>query len=603
MSINNNINGQLFDLPKSKSNIIKVIGVGGGGSNAVNYMFNSGIKGVDYIVCNTDAQALENSPVLNKIQLGINVTKGLGAGSNPEVGEKAAEESLEYISNILDTNTEMVFITAGMGGGTGTGAAPVIAKLAKEKGILTIGIVTIPYRFEGPRRNRQAMAGIEKLRKNVDSLIVINNNKLTEIYGDIGIEDNFTVVNEILLKGAKGMAEVISKHYLVNIDMEDARTVLQDGGTAIMGSAVGEGENRALEAVTNALNSPLLNDNRIVGAKNALTLIVYGTKQALQSEVSLILEYVQKEAGGSLDTDIIYGIGKDESLGEGIYVTVVATGFDTDQQHEILNNEHKKVIHVLDDNQPITHDLTRQTKPVVNQLSWGNNNSINQPQIDLKRDNISISDLFNTWVDCEILSAEQSFKIIEQPRPNFQESFTQPTIKERVQPQQTLVKPQSQPNREAPKAVLFELDEVHKATKRETPQPNERGEIFHNLGDYMDFEEELIKAKPMPTNERSNEFVVFTRKESDEMPTPNIEGQQMILFSDEDEKKNIDPVNSRISDVMTRRSDSLHKYNHKFGQTNNGYTDNNHSRISIGKDSSGEFQIRKNNSFLHDNVD
>ena len=264
-----------FDLPKNNSNVIKVIGVGGGGGNAINYMCKQGIKGVDFIICNTDSQALNNSPVPVKIQLGVNLTEGLGAGANPEVGRQAAQESQAEIEQILDSNTKMVFITAGMGGGTGTGAAPVIAEYAKSKNILTVGIVTMPFQFEGKVRMEQAMIGIEKLRKQVDSLIVINNNKLREVYGNLGFKSGFAKADEVLATASRGIAEVITNHYSLNIDLRDARTVLADSGTAIMGSSTASGENRAKDAVMAALDSPLLNDNKISGAKNVLLLIVF----------------------------------------------------------------------------------------------------------------------------------------------------------------------------------------------------------------------------------------------------------------------------------------------------------------------------------------
>ena len=268
-----------FDLPKNQSNVIKVIGVGGGGSNAINHMFQQGIKGVDFVICNTDSQALQNSGVPNKIQLGVNLTEGLGAGANPEIGESAAVESLEDIRRMLDTNTKMVFITAGMGGGTGTGAAPVIAKMAKEMDILTVGIVTIPFQFEGKMRNEQAQQGIEKLRKHVDSLIVINNNKLREVYGNLGFKAGFSKADEVLSTASRGIAEVITHHYTQNIDLRDAKTVLSNSGTAIMGSAEASGKTRAQEAIMKALDSPLLNDNKISGAKNVLLLIVSGSQE------------------------------------------------------------------------------------------------------------------------------------------------------------------------------------------------------------------------------------------------------------------------------------------------------------------------------------
>jgi cell division protein FtsZ len=335
-----------FDLPKHKSNVIKVIGIGGGGGNAINHMYREGINGVDFVICNTDRQALENSPVPNKIQLGVSLTEGLGAGANPEIGEQAALESLDEIKNLLETNTKMVFITAGMGGGTGTGAAPVIAGLSKDLGILTVGIVTIPFKFEGNTRHSQAQKGIDRLRACVDSLIVINNNKLREIYGNLGFKSGFGKADEVLATAAKGIAEVITHHYLQNIDLRDAKTVLSNSGTAIMGASKESGENRAFKAISNALDSPLLNDNKIKGAKNVLLLIVSGTEEITLDEIGEINDYIQQEAG--YNADIIMGVGEDESLGDQISVTVIATGFDLDQQDYIVSHETQRIIHSLD---------------------------------------------------------------------------------------------------------------------------------------------------------------------------------------------------------------------------------------------------------------
>ena len=272
MNTNQDYNNLSFDLPKNQSNVIKVIGVGGGGSNAINYMFSKGIKGVDYVVCNTDAQALENSSVPNKVQLGVNLTEGMGAGADPTVGEQAAIENLSELREMLEKNTKMVFITAGMGGGTGTGAAPIISKLAMEMDILTVGIVTMPFVFEGKIRQNQANKGLEKLKNNCDSIIVVNNNKLRDIYGNLGVKEGFSKADEVLATAAKGIAEVITHHYTQNIDLKDAKAVLSKSGSAIMGSAGSSGDKRAIKAVTNALDSPLLNDNRIQGAQN-LSLI------------------------------------------------------------------------------------------------------------------------------------------------------------------------------------------------------------------------------------------------------------------------------------------------------------------------------------------
>jgi cell division protein FtsZ len=356
MESNNEFGNITFDLPKNQSNVIKVIGVGGGGSNAINHMFRQGIIGVDFVVCNTDSQALHTSPVPNKIQLGVNLTEGLGAGAKPEIGQQAALESIEEIEKMLDVNTKMVFITAGMGGGTGTGAAPVIAQLAKERGILTVGIITIPFQFEGKNRYDQAMEGVERLRKQVDSLIVINNNKLREVYGNLGFKAGFSKADEVLATASKGIAEVITNHLTMNIDLKDAKTVLSDSGTAIMGSFVASGADRARIAIQSALDSPLLNDNKITGAKNVLLLITFGSDEITIDEISEINEYIQNEAGHN--ANIIMGIGEDEKLDDAISVTVIATGFNVEQQIEIVNAEPKKIIHSLDGEQKVEHNLT-----------------------------------------------------------------------------------------------------------------------------------------------------------------------------------------------------------------------------------------------------
>lgn len=331
-----------FDLPKNKSSIIKVFGVGGGGTNAVNYMYNQGIIGVDFVVCNTDSQALNNSPVPTKIQLGISITEGLGAGANPEIGEQAAIEALEQIEEVLNINTKMIFITAGMGGGTGTGAAPIIAKCARELEILTVGIVTIPFKFEGEKRIEFAEMGLEKLRHNVDSLIVINNNKLRELYGNLGYKAGFAKSDEILSNAAKGIAEIITQNYQVNIDLNDVKRVLSDSGTAIMGSSYGEGPNRAQDAISKALDSPLLNDNKITGAKNVLLLIVSGKNEITMDEIAIINEYIQNEAGNH--AHIIMGIGENYDEEDKIMVMVVATGFKQEQNLITSSTTTKKSV-------------------------------------------------------------------------------------------------------------------------------------------------------------------------------------------------------------------------------------------------------------------
>ena len=316
-----------FDLPVNSQSIIKVLGVGGGGSNAVNHMYKLGIKDVDFIICNTDSQALANSPVPVKIQLGESLTEGRGAGNKPEIGRQAAIENLDNVTEALSGNTKMVFITSGMGGGTGTGAAPVIAKAAKEMGILTVAIVTIPFRNEGQRRVNQALEGIAEIEKHVDSLLVINNEKIRSIYGDLKVSEAFSKADDILAIAAKGIAEIITVHGYINVDFADVETVMTESGVAIMGSATATGEDRAIRAVQEALKSPLLNDNDIKGAKNILINITSGVEEVTMDEIGQITDFVQECAGS--DADLIWGNGVDESLGNKLSVTIIATGFGT----------------------------------------------------------------------------------------------------------------------------------------------------------------------------------------------------------------------------------------------------------------------------------
>ncbi len=413
MQINKELNNLPFDLPKNKSNVIKVIGIGGGGSNAINYMYLKGIKGVDFVVCNTDAQALENSPVENKIQLGIDLTEGLGAGANPEIGEKAANESFDDIKKMLETNTKMVFITAGMGGGTGTGAAPVISKFAKEMGILTVGIVTIPFHFEGKIRTDQANEGIEKLRKQVDALIVINNNKLRDIYGNLGFKEGFAKADEVLATASKGIAEVITHHYTQNIDLKDAKTVLHNSGNAIIGSARSFGSKRAVEAISAALDSPLLNDNSISGAKNVLLLIVSGTEEITIDEIGLINEHIQDRAGNN--ANIIMGIGDDQSLDSSISVTVIATGFDANTQEEIIHSNSKKIVHNLDTENEIVQSFI--DKKTSLEFDFSTTEMDSKELKDSKKSDKKIIDI--DVLDPEFVKVEDQVSInFENPLPN-----------------------------------------------------------------------------------------------------------------------------------------------------------------------------------------
>jgi len=321
------MNPEMIDFisPKNRSSIIKVLGVGGGGSNAVNHMYRQGIEGVDFVICNTDSQALDLSPVPNKVQLGVNLTEGRGAGNLPEIGRRSALEDVDRIRELLQPTTKMLFITAGMGGGTGTGAAPVIASVSKELGILTVGIVTIPFNFEGRKRKQQAEDGIKLLQEHVDTLLIISNDRLRELYGNLQVSEAFGKADDVLTRAAKGIAEIITIPGNINVDFADVRTVMSNSGVAIMGSGSAEGDNRAQNAVIDALSSPLLNDNNIRGAENILLNITSGSEEILMDEITEITDLIIEESGGT--AEVIWGLGKDKSLGKKINVTLVATGF------------------------------------------------------------------------------------------------------------------------------------------------------------------------------------------------------------------------------------------------------------------------------------
>ncbi len=336
----------LFDIPKSDRSIIKVIGVGGGGGNAVAHMYNQGIQGVDFVICNTDNQALESNPVPLKIQLGPHLTEGRGAGSKPTIGKQACIESIEDIRQFLSDGTKMIFVTAGMGGGTGTGAAPIIAKAAKEQDLLTVGIVTLPFKFEGMRRQRQALEGLEELKQQVDAILVISNDKVRESFGDLGLSEAFSEADEILTTAAKGIAEIITVPGYVNVDFEDVNHVMRSSGVAMMGNAVAEGEDRARKAIHGALNSPLLEDNDIRGAQHILLNITSGTKEVTMDEIGEITEFIQEEAG--YGTDLIWGNCTDESLGDKLRITLIATGFQ-ESLSKFKQPEEQKTVVSLDE--------------------------------------------------------------------------------------------------------------------------------------------------------------------------------------------------------------------------------------------------------------
>ena len=608
-----------FDLPKNQSNVIKVIGVGGGGSNAVNYMYHLGIKGVDFVACNTDAQALQNSPLPNKIQLGVSLTEGLGAGANPEIGERSAIESVDELSRMLATNTKMIFITAGMGGGTGTGAAPVIAKMARDMGILAVGIVTMPFQFEGKTRNDQAEVGLAKLRKFVDSIIVINNNKLREVYGDLGFKQGFAKADEVLANASRGIAEVITHHYTQNIDLRDAKTVLADSGTAIMGSATSSGPNRGEEAVAKALDSPLLNDNKIIGAKNVLLLVVSGGDEVTIDEIGIINEHIQREAGHG--ANIIMGIGEDPSLGEDIAVTVIATGFDVEQQEEIVHADPKKIIHTLDDEQTVVHTLESDT--IETDLFSGLS-----PKVEDKQQMEELVETTDVIRSIEV-SYEDISEPTHEPLPDGEEFIIHELPSEvneiDVVDHEEIVsdtKPfdipieetkQTNEHHENEVPVLFHLEEQPQAqalheSKSTSASVEVEEEIEspalkkYNLEDYIEpvFEEQEIQNIVESTPKEKKITEDLSEKEEEELTPLNSTITQGLAQRAEERRKKLKSFNHKF---MTNRIDELEKEPaYKRAQVDMN-ADQDLSRLSVDTDSNDEMRIRTNNSFLHDNVD
>lgn len=616
MISNSDFGGISFDLPKNQSNVIKVIGVGGGGSNAINHMFKQGIKGVDFVVCNTDSQALQNSPVPNKIQLGVHLTEGLGAGANPEVGQQSAMESMEEIEKMLDSNTKMVFITAGMGGGTGTGAAPVIAEMAKSKDILTVGIVTIPFQFEGKMRYEQAMNGVERLRKQVDSLIVINNNKLREVYGNLGFKAGFSKADEVLATASRGIAEVITNHYIQNIDLKDAKTVLSNSGTAIMGSAVASGENRAKEAILSALDSPLLNDNKISGAKNVLLLIVSGTDHEITiDEIGEISDHIQNEAGHM--ANIITGIGEDEKLGESVSVTIIATGFNVEQQKDLANLEQQKIIHTLDGEQKNEFDLSATKGASVKSISPENDapsqstqsrtvhqliddledsldsqlkSNINEevkinPEVNVILNEIQLDTETSTIVQTteSIRNIDVVFEIISPIKEKMFYDNT-PEIADIVVKNHEVISSQNQnqsnfvfdttPEKDLEKndTLRFEMHEKEVINDFEVKSPiqvvpvtevNESGVVRYSLEDYIEIEKELLQAKPALPKAQEPQEDTF-QFEIKQIETP-IETNSTINFEISDDSN---PLEMTIEETLRARADErrrkLKEYNYKF---------------------------------------
>ena len=654
------INEIAFEMPKNAYNAIKVIGVGGGGSNAVDYMYQQEIKGVDFVICNTDAQALENSPIPNKVQLGLHITEGMGAGANPEIGEKAAEESYSELKKLLDTNTKMVFITAGMGGGTGTGAAPVIAKIAKEIGLLTVGIVTMPFEFEGKSRNAQALKGIANLRENVDSLIVINNNKLRDVYGNLGYKSGFAKADEVLSTAARGIAEVITHHYKQNIDLNDAKTVLQNSGTAIMGSANAIGDERARKAIISALDSPLLNDNKIKGAKNVLLLIVSGTKEITLDEIGEINDHIRSEAGH--DVNIILGIGDDESIGEAVSVTIIATGFSSGQQDEIAEVEEKTIIHVLDDGQEMQFDLfdaepvkkqsvnplddestAAKAEKVVHVLKEDTTEKPESYNAMLRNIDITYTDIFPP-VKEEIEKAEVidiipnqillrdmevSFDCIT---PDDKEVF----IIREEKPHEVI----SQTNVEETTAKQMELtfefpvekeERVHEPTNEKEVADSIISPDFSEVKKHVltDYEEDIPAQSAMANKKPEIEDLELNFELKTVEPIEELKPVEEVATDIRDiEVTEITPLTASIADykkTAEKRKMHLKKSNYIFRDSsanidelekepaykrqktelteNPPSSEEVSSRTTIDFDENDDIQLRSNNSFLHDNVD
>jgi cell division protein FtsZ len=542
-----------FDLPKDQSSIIKVFGVGGGGSNAVNHMFDQGIVGVNFVVLNTDAQALDMSRIPNKMQLGPALTQGLGAGARPEVGEKSAEESIDSIRELLSKNTKMVFITAGMGGGTGTGAAPVVARIAREMGVLTVGIVTTPFWFEGKSRYNHALEGIEKLRENVDTLLIINNDKIREMYGNLKRSEAFGHANNILTTAAKAISEIITVPGEINVDFADVQTVMKNGGSAIMGCATAEGEDRALRAAQGALNSPLLNDNEIRGAKKVLVNITTGTQQVTMDEIGEIMEYVQEAAGS---TDIILGACDDPSLGDKLSVTLIATGFEVGKKAPGFVEQKVVKVYELND------------KPVVNEV-------VVAPVVVEQAPAITITPQIDEQPVAVNVVEEDVYSLFDLTETNN--------------------KLEALVNETATNENTFEFE----ITREEQKLPEV--EVAVNIV------EEKAETTIQPVTEtKEDEYVIYTKKSYESNLTASVQ-QDDLNRQLEDRKKILAGLSYRFgSKQNVGELENEPAYKRKGLELNgesNFSTASDLSRFSVSDDGTNRPEIKKNNSFLHDNVD
>ncbi len=542
-----------FEMLKEKSSIIKVIGVGGGGGNAVNHMYRQGITGVDFIICNTDAQALELSPIPNKVQLGASLTEGMGAGSMPEVGKNSAIENIDDIKRMLGSNTKMLFITAGMGGGTGTGASPIIAKAAKEMDILTVGIITTPFSFEGKRRKTQAEEGLEEFKKYVDSYLVISNDRLREIFGNLTLGSAFAQADNILTTAAKGIAEIITIPGYINVDFKDVRTVMKESGVAIMGSYAAEGENRALRAVEGALASPLLKDNEIEGARYILLNISSGDKEVTMDEVSIITDFIQQEAG--LAADLIWGNCTDEGLGEKISVTIIATGFQTMEEREVEKSQIRKV-------SLLTPELAPMVKPVqANSFMDLKKEEINGPV--LKSTEESQVDLFAGYF--------HSAPKVEEEKSSESE-YVRHTLTDEIPLDLAHVE----------KSVEFEIETEETEEAFEESEQLVEDEILAEVQ-----EEEIPMTWNNPDEDKTDESIEEQLRKSKERILRLKDLSMKLRTTNGLQELENEPA-------YKRKQLSLNDVPHS--------SESQVSRFTLSNDE-GITEIRPNNSFLHDNVD
>lgn len=573
-----------FEIQNEPGSIIKVIGVGGGGSNAVNHMFKQGIKGVDFIVCNTDKQALDISPVANRIQLGAALTKGLGAGSIPEMGKNSALETIDEIRKYLSDGTEMVFITAGLGGGTGTGAAPIIASVAREMGILSVGIVTMPFVFEGKKRKEQAEAGLAEMKKYVDTLLVICNDKLREIYGNLKMSEAFAHADDVLTGAARSIAEVISMHLHINVDFNDVKTVMKDSGVAIMGTATASGERRAIRAVEQALNSPLLNDNNIRGARHVLMNIMSGNDDISMDEFGEITDYIQEASGYT--AELITGYGIDPTLGDNVGVTIIATGFQTNTPKGFEPpKQQEKVVSVLveEAKKPVT-----ETPVVVNTVVQSTiEDVIKEVEKKTEEPFLIVKQAEETRIETKVeeIVAETSFE------NDAEETF--------IDTEMTLIT--KEPVADAPKEIEFVVTNSEEAAVNEP----ETAEIDEQP-DFTAEEEVKMEEEISITFTSSTEMHVENKStELSAEEAQKLEREERIRLAQERIKKLKDitlKLKSSEGLLELEKEPSFVRQNIKLDETNYS-TESNVSRFSLGEGEDKKTEIKSNNSYLHDNVD